>query len=205
MATSGMILTIGHSNHEFSTLMRLLQQNDVTAVADVRSVPVSRFTPQFNRVPLEHGLHEAGMKYVFLGKELGARTEDTTCYVDGQVQYSRLAQTPKFISGIDRLTKGARTERIAIMCAEGEPLDCHRTVLVAQVLAEHGVMISHIHGDGRIESHTAAMERLMAKFGLAEDELFRTPAERLKEALSRQENRIAYVKDEFRAEKVTEA
>ncbi|MEU9502158.1 DUF488 domain-containing protein [Streptomyces sp. NPDC048196] len=200
-----MILTIGHSTHEFPTLVGLLRQNEVTAVADVRSIPVSRFTPQFNRVPLEHGLCEAGMKYVFLGKELGARTKDTTCYVDGQVQYGRLAQTPGFISGIERLTKGARTERIAIMCAEGEPLDCHRTVLVAQVLTEHGVAISHIHGNGRMESHTAAMERLMAKFGLAEDELFRTPAERLKEALSRQESRIAYVKDEFRADKATEA
>ncbi|MFC7828483.1 DUF488 family protein [Streptomyces sp. NPDC057375] len=200
-----MMLTIGHSNHEFQTLVWLLQQSEVTAVADVRSVPVSRFTPHFNRVPLEHGLRDAGIKYVFLGKELGARTDDTTCYIDGQVQYGRLAQTPAFISGIDRLKKGARTERIAIMCAEGEPLDCHRTVLVAQVLTEHGVTISHIHGNGRIESHAAVMERLMAKFGLAEDELFRTPAERLKEALSRQESRIAYIKDEFRADKATEA
>ncbi|MFF5720157.1 DUF488 family protein [Streptomyces buecherae] len=198
------MLTIGHSNHAFTTLIELLRKNQVTAVADVRSAPASRFTPQFNRAPLERGLHEAGIKYVFLGKELGARTADTTCYVDGQVQYGRLARTPAFISGIERLTKGALTERIAIMCAEGEPLDCHRTVLVSQVLTEHGVVVSHIHGSGEVESHTAVMERLMVKFGLAEDELFRSPAERLREALMRQEHRIAYVNDDFRVNKTAE-
>lgn len=199
--TSSTMLTIGHSNHEFPTLVELLRQNGVTAVADVRSAPASRFTPQFNRAPLERGLHEAGIKYVFLGKELGARTTDTTCYVDGQVQYGRLAQTPAFISGIERVTKGVQTQRIAMLCAEGEPLDCHRTVLVSQVLTEHGVSVGHIHGDGHVESHAAAMERLMARFGLAEDELFRSPTERLKEALMRQEHRIAYVSDELRAGK----
>ncbi|WEV27001.1 DUF488 domain-containing protein [Streptomyces sp. 71268] len=199
--TSSTMLTIGHSNHEFPTLIELLRQNEVTAVADVRSAPASRFAPQFNRVPLERGLHEAGIKYVFLGKELGARTTDTTCYVDGQVQYGRLAQTPTFISGIERVTKGVQTQRIAMLCAEGEPLDCHRTVLVSQVLTENGLSIGHIHGDGHVESHAAAMERLMARFGLAEDELFRSPAERLKEALMRQEHRIAYVSDDLRADK----
>ncbi len=198
--TSSTMLTIGHSHHEFPTLIELLRQNGVTAVADVRSAPASRFAPQFNRAPLERGLHEAGIKYVFLGKELGARTKDTTCYVDGQVQYGRLAQTPAFISGIERVTKGVHTQRIAMLCAEGEPLDCHRTVLVSQVLTEHGVSVDDIHGDDHVESHAAAMERLMAKFGLAEDELFRSPTERLKEALTRQEHRIAYVSDELRAD-----
>lgn len=195
--TPGTVLTIGHSTHELPSLVRLLQQRAVTVVADVRSVPVSRFTPQFNQGSVKRGLHEAGIKYVFLGKELGARTEDATCYVDGRVQYGRLARTPEFFSGIERLVQGAQTELIAVMCAEGEPLDCHRTVLVARVLTEHGVTIEHIHSDGRIESHTSAMERLMVKFGLAEADLFRTPAERLDEALSRQENRIAYVNENF--------
>lgn len=198
--TPGTVLTIGHSTHDLPSLVKLLRQHDVTAVADVRSVPVSRFTPQFNRGSVERGLLQAGIKYVFLGKELGARTEDTTCYVDGRVQYGRLAQTPEFISGIQRLMKGAQTERIAVMCTEGEPLECHRTVLIARVLTEHGVTIEHIHGDGRIESHTSAMERLMVGFGLAEADLFRTPAERLEEALSRQEHRIAYVNEELRAD-----
>ncbi|MEV0049031.1 DUF488 domain-containing protein [Saccharopolyspora shandongensis] len=202
--TPSTVLTIGHSTHDLPTLVRLLRQHEVTAVADVRSLPVSRFTPQFNRGSVERGLREAGIKYVFLGKELGARTEDSTCYVDGRVQYGRLAQTSEFVSGIERLVRGAQTERIAVMCTEGEPLDCHRTVLVARVLTDRGVTVGHIHSDGRVESHTSAMERLMVRFGLAEDDLFRTPAERLEEALSRQEHRIAYVNEELRADGTAE-
>ncbi|MEU5685486.1 DUF488 domain-containing protein [Streptomyces venezuelae] len=202
--SSDMLMTIGHSNHELPTLIDLLRRNGVTAVADVRSVPASQFAPHFNRKSIEPALREAGMKYVFLGEELGARTDDATCYVDGRVQYGRLARTRKFRSGIERLTKGAATERIAVMCTEGEPLNCHRTVLVSRVLAEGGASVHHIHGDGRVESHDAAMERLMTKFGLAEPELFRTPAERLDEALSRQEERIAYVRQDSPANRTAD-
>lgn len=198
--TPNTALTIGHSTHSASSFLDLLRQHGVTAIADVRSVPISRFTPQFNRGTVERSLYRAGIKYVFLGQELGARTRDAACYVDGRVQYSRLAQTPEFANGIERLLKGAQTERIAIMCAENEPLDCHRTVLIARVLAERGVTISHIHGDGHIESHLMAMRRLMARFGLDEADLFHTPTERLEEALSRQEQRIAYNNEEFRVD-----
>lgn len=194
------MFTIGHSSHDLPIFLELLQQCAITAVADVRSVPVSRFAPQFNREPVEHSLHAVGIKYVFLGKELGARTEDLSCYVDGQVQYDRLARTGEFNRGIERLSKGAQTERIAIMCTERDPLECHRAVLVAQVLAERGVVIHHIHGDGRTESHPSALLRLMAKFGLDQEDLFRTPAERLGEALRMQERRIAYVNDDLRVD-----
>ncbi|MFE9747317.1 DUF488 family protein [Saccharothrix saharensis] len=194
----GEVLTIGHSVHDFPNFVRLLRRHGVTAVADVRSVPLSRFNPQFNRGSVERGLHDSDIRYAFLGKELGARTEDLSCYVDGRVQYERLAKTPEFISGIDRVLRGARTERIAVMCAEREPLDCHRTILVARVLVEHGLVVGHVHADGRSEDHDEAMDRLMAGFGLLEDDLFRTRAERLDEALSRQESRIAYVDDELR-------
>jgi uncharacterized protein (DUF488 family) len=193
------IYTIGHSTHSFTILQSLLRKYEITAVADVRSMPVSRFAPQFNRDALKRALHESDIKYVFLGEELGARSKDQACYVGGRVQYALLAQTPEFERGIQRLLNGAKTERIAIMCTEQEPLDCHRTILVAPVIAEHGVSIDHIHGDGHLESHATAMRRLMARFDLAEDDLFNEPAKRLKMALSRQEQRIAYVNDEFRS------
>ncbi|MFI5521970.1 DUF488 family protein [Streptomyces platensis] len=192
------MFTVGHSTHSVSHFLSLLHKHDITAVADVRSTPASRFTPQFNRDAVKRSLHEVDIKYAFLGSQLGARTKDAACYVDGQVQYSRLAQTPDFVSGINRLLKGAQNERIAIMCTEQEPLDCHRCILVARTLEKHGITIDHIHGDGHIESHTMAMQRLMSSFGLDQPELFRTPTERLQEALSRQEQRIAYVNEELR-------
>lgn len=202
--TSNAIMTIGHSTHQLPELLTLLRKSSVTAVADVRSIPASRFTPQYNQRSLELGLSEAGIKYVFLGGELGARTEDASCYVDGRVQYERLARRREFLHGIQRLEKGAETERIAVMCSEGEPLNCHRTVLIARILSERGIAISHIHADGRVETHASAMRRLMAKFGLAQDELFRTPDERLKDALSRQEEEIAYVKDASHADRMAD-
>jgi uncharacterized protein (DUF488 family) len=197
--TANAILTIGHSTHDLSTFLRLLRQHGVTAVADVRSVPMSRFTPQYNRHTLRRSLTDARIKYVFLGHELGARSSDPTCYVDGRVQYERLARTADFAVGIERLLTGARTERVAIMCAEQEPLDCHRTVLVARVLAGRGVPVDHIHSNGAAESHASAMDRLLTKFGLDQSDLLFTPKDRLDEALSRQERRIAYVDEELSA------
>jgi uncharacterized protein (DUF488 family) len=189
----GHIFTIGHSTHELGKFLSLLLQHKVTAVADVRSVPASRFTPQFNRNAIKHALREVDVKYVFLGRELGARTENPDCYVNGQVQYDRLAKTSEFAEGIDRILNGATKERIALMCAEQDPLDCHRTVLVSRVLAERGITVDHIHGDGSLESHDDAVHRLMAGFGLDQADLFHSPHELMEEALSRQERRIAYV------------
>lgn len=197
--TANAVLTIGHSTHDLATFLRLLRQHGVTAVADVRSVPVSRFTPQFNRDALNRSLKDARIKYVFLGNELGARSRDPRCYLDGRVQYERLARTADFADGIRRLLTGARTERVAIMCAEQEPLDCHRTVLIARVLAGRGVSVDHIHASGAVESHASAMDRLLAKFGLDQADLLFTPRERLDEALSRQEHRIAYLNEELNA------
>lgn len=187
------IYTIGHSTHDIDHLLALLDQHGVTAVADVRSVPASRFTPQFNRDALKRSLADVGIKYVFLGRELGARSDDPSCYIDGQVQYARLAQAPAFAEGIDRLLNGMATERIVLTCAEQEPLECHRTILVSRVLAGRGTFVNHIHGDGRLESHDAAMQRLMSGFGLDQDDLFHTREELMDEALARQEQRIAYV------------
>lgn len=191
-------LTVGHSTHDGETFVGLLRKHRVTAVADVRSTPFSRFTPHFNQRSLEHGLLRWGIKYVFLGKELGARSADVGCYVDGKVQYARLAATKEFTNGIERLLRGSSSERIAIMCSEGEPLDCHRTILVSRVLVEGGAMVDHIHSNGSIESHADAMMRLMGKFDLAQEDLFRTRDERLGEALKLQEERIAYVDERLK-------
>ncbi len=194
------VMTIGHSTHSAEAFLALLRQHQVEAVADVRSSPFSRFNPQFNREALEQFLKENGNRYVFLGKELGARSEDRSCYLDGRVQYARLARTPLFQSGLDRVLQGAARYRVALMCAEKEPLECHRTLLVAKTLAVRGQPVLHIHGDGHLETHEAAMERLLDMTGLPKEDLFRSRQELLAEALARQEQQVAYV-DEAQAPK----
>src|ERR1035437_1825005 len=97
------VLTIGHSTHSLAAFVGLLRQHSVTALADVRSTPFSRFNPQFNKETLEHSLKSHGIKYVFLGRELGARSDDPSCYENGRVQYARLARTELFRSGLERV------------------------------------------------------------------------------------------------------
>ena len=199
MSTTGnSIFTIGHSTHSAEAFLALLRQHGIEALADVRSSPFSRFNPQFNREPLEQFLKTNGIRYVFLGKELGARSEDRSCYLDGRVQYARLAQTVLFQSGLDRVLQGAAKYHVALMCAEKEPLECHRTLLVAKAVIARGQPVLHIHADGHLETHEAAMERLLEVTGLPREDLFRSKQELLSEALARQEQQVAYV-DEAQA------
>lgn len=155
------VLTVGHSTHALETFVALLQRYGVTAVADVRSSPYSRFNPQFNREPLAEALGSEAIRYVFLGDALGGRSDDPACYEDGRIRYDRVAVTESFKSGLDRVVDGAARYRIALMCAEKEPLDCHRTLLVARALDEQGVDVAHIHANGALEPHGKAMDRLI--------------------------------------------
>ena len=190
-----MIHTIGHSNHPIDRFLGLLQPHGITAVADVRSTPYSRFNPQFRREKLQAALAGAGIQYVFLGEELGARSRDPTCYdPDGRVSYARLAKTDLFRRGIERLKTGMAEHRISLMCAEREPLECHRTILVARELTRDGVAVPHILGDGSLETHEHAMQRLAASLNLTDTDLFSNPADLLERAYDLQAARIAYVK-----------
>ena len=157
----------------------------------MRSAPCSRRHPQFNRDALKEALRANGIAYVFLGKELGARSKDPACYADGRVQFRKLARTPLFRSGIKRLLEGSRQMRIALMCAEKEPLACHRTLLVARELVRRGSEINHILADGTLETHGAAIDRLCRQLGIAED-LLRSPEEMEHDAYAAQEEKIAY-------------
>lgn len=189
------ILTIGHSTHPVETFINMLRRHRVTAVADVRSVPYSQFQSHFNREPLKKALKQEGIDYVFLGEELGARSKDPNCYVNGKVQYRLLAKTALFRRGLERLHSGRQQWRIALMCSEREPLECHRTLLVARELDAEGVDVAHIHADGHLESHLDAQARLVKMLKLSEQDLFRSPAQILDDAYARQEDRVAYVDD----------
>jgi uncharacterized protein (DUF488 family) len=168
-----MIYTVGHSNHPIERFLGLLRRHGIELLADVRSTPYSRFNPQFKKDALAASLEESGIEYLFLGEELGARSKDRACYDDtGRVSYRKLAETALFRRGIERLLAAAKTHTVAIMCAEKDPLDCHRTILVARALEARGESIAHILASGDIETHEQTMARLRAKLGLTADDLF---------------------------------
>lgn len=187
-----MIYTIGHSNHPIERFVALLEQHAITALADVRSRPYSRFNPQFNRKALAEALGARGIEYVFLGEELGARTEDRSCYENGRVSYAKLAATDLFQRGIERLQAGMATHRVAITCAEKEPLDCHRTILVARELQRRGAPVMHILATGELESQESAVARLREKLKLSAEDLFRGK-DANDEAYEIQGRRMAYL------------
>ncbi len=191
------IFTIGHSTHTVSRFIELLVTHQIDVLVDVRSAPYSRFTSQFNHEILEHDLRKAGLRYLFLGRELGARSEDRSCYANGRVQYARLAQTPLFQSGIDRVIEGSKRYRIALMCAEKEPLECHRALLVAPALSARNLSIFHIHADGRLESHEEAMDRLLDLTNVPDQDFFQSSTELLAAALAKQEEAVAYVDEKL--------
>lgn len=156
------VYTIGHSNHAIETFLELLHRHSIEAIADVRSHPYSRFNPQFSQKRFRDSLEHAGVAYLFLGRELGARSDDPALIVDGKVDYGKLAKTPRFEDGLARVEAAASQARVALMCAERDPLDCHRAILVCPELAARGVDACHVREDGRIESRVELETRLLA-------------------------------------------
>jgi uncharacterized protein (DUF488 family) len=175
--------------------VHLLRQAGITAVADVRSVPFSRRTPHFNRGELQRVLESVGIAYVFLGGQLGARPEERSCYRDGVADYSLIARSSAFADGLRRVEEGAGRYRIALMCAERDPLDCHRTLLVARHLQDRGSTICHILADGRLEPNEITEKRLLDIADMRTADLF-SPSGSVEKAIAnayeRRGHKIAY-------------
>jgi uncharacterized protein (DUF488 family) len=147
------LLTIGHSNHSPQHFGWLLDGAEVDVIADVRSWPHSRYAGWADRDRLAAWLRGHGRSYVFLGSELGGRPDGDEYYdAAGHVLYGRVARSASFRLGIERLQSGISEHRVAIMCTEEDPTNCHRRLLVTKVLMESGIAVSHVRGDGRIVS-----------------------------------------------------
>jgi uncharacterized protein (DUF488 family) len=161
--------SIGHSNIPAERFVALLGASGVNAIADVRSTPASRFCPWFSAKNLAPLLAREGIDYLPYGDTLGGRPREANLYRDGVADYEAMARQPDFVAGIDRLladaaqsrAKSRATGRICLMCAEREPLDCHRCLLVARALAARGFTIGHILHDGAIEPHGTTEQRLL--------------------------------------------
>ena len=167
---SARLNTIGHSNHSFARFLELIQRAGVTLLADVRSRPVSRWVPHFNRQSLEATLPEHGIAYLFLGRELGGRPDDPSLLKHGRPDYNAMARTPEFEQALARMIDASSSEVVALMCAERDPLDCHRFLLIGRALAAQHVDVAHILAGGEIEPHADTERRAGARYP---EDLFR--------------------------------
>lgn len=149
----GAVFTVGHSNHTLLRFLGLLKEHRIGLLVDVRSHPRSRFLPHFGKARLEPALREAGIEYLFLGKELGGRPREREFHdAKGRVLYSRLERTPAFREGIRRVEEEAALRRTAVLCAEEDPFRCHRRLLVGRALVRDGLRLIHLRGDGRVQA-----------------------------------------------------
>jgi len=163
-----MVFTVGHSNHPLAVFLDLLTTSGITTVIDVRSRPRSGYAPHFNRETLEPALAERRIAYSFMGNSLGGMPSDPRFYdAEGYVLYFQVAATDDFQVGIVRVIELASKERVAVMCGEEDPIACHRRLLVGRVLAERGVELVHIRGDGRLQTEEELRDAEAKAKGLA--------------------------------------
>jgi uncharacterized protein (DUF488 family) len=191
------VLSIGHSTLDYEQFVARLKAAGITAVADVRTSPFSRNFPQYNRETLKEALAQDDIAYVFLGKELGGRPKGREYYTDGIADYEKMATADTFRAGLDRIEQGVRKYRIAIMCSELNPLDCHRCLLVGRALAGRGLTIGHILSDGQIVRQEGIERQLLVMAGKQEDDMFASPAERVNDAYRDRARKVAFAESQL--------
>jgi uncharacterized protein (DUF488 family) len=184
------VFTIGHSTHSYEGLLHLLRGAGVTAIADVRSSPYSRHQPQFNQDDLRQNLRLDGIQYAFLGNELGGRPKDKRMFCDGVADYERMARAPEFQKGIERICNGSSAFRVALMCSEHDPLDCHRCLLVGRALKDRDVQVSHILSDGTLKSQNEVELELVRALKQNRSDLF--PDDQIAAAYRDRASRVAF-------------
>jgi uncharacterized protein (DUF488 family) len=196
-ASAKTIFTLGHSNLEADEFLSLLSRAKVEIVADVRSLPQSSRFPQFSQAALENLLRSANIAYKFFGEELGGRPDDSAAYFDdGRVNYTARRRSFAFQSGLERLLQLSQEKTVALLCAEEDPLDCHRFLMISPELVAASSPPVHIRKDGRQETQEAAENRLLAAHGfagVAANTLFpEARAEALEKAYELQSTRAAF-------------
>jgi uncharacterized protein (DUF488 family) len=166
------LYTIGHGSREADNFLTLLQTYGIEYLIDVRSQPFSRFHPQFSQRTLKLFLEDNGIRYVFMGDELGGRPKDASCYdSEGRIDYEMVKTKEYFKKGIDRLkTAYEKDLNVTIMCSERNPAHCHRTKLIAEVLVADNITVKHIDETGKIKEHAAVIKEI--KKGPATGDLF---------------------------------
>ncbi len=185
------LFTIGHSTHTTEVFIELLKRHGVTAVCDVRSSPYSSYNPQFNRETLRDELKKQGIAYVFLGKELGPRSDDPSCYQHGKVRYDLIAATERFKKGLNRVREGVKYYCVTLLCSEKDPVVCHRMNLVCRHLRDD-FAIRHILEDGHVEENRDAEKKLIQLMKVTPELFDSSPDDAILRAYAKQSEKIAY-------------
>ena len=189
------IFTVGHSAHLREHFKALLVRFSINVVLDVRSSPYSRRYPQYNRNALKGWLLDIGIQYTFAGSALGGRPTSPSLYVNGKADYLQMAESTLFREGLRRVATAARSYRVVLMCAEADPLECHRFLLIGRALHEGGLDVQHILPSGGVERHAVTEDRLLRATGVLQRGFFDDGSDALARAYILQAARAAYSVD----------
>ncbi len=190
------LYTIGYSSYKIASFIEILKTNKIDIIVDVRSSPFSRFYSDYNKEQLHKMLKNNGLRYLFLGDKLGARIQAPECYnSDGKAVYEKISKHPIFIEGLKRLKKGIIKYQVALLCAEKDPLNCHRNILICKNMKSNDLDIFHILANGVIEKNIFTEIRLLKLHNLFEDDMFLTYEERLNQAYFQQGDKIAFIEN----------
>jgi len=187
------IYTIGSSIHTIDEFISLLNKHKINAVADVRSVPYSQHTPQYNKEVLIKTLKGKSIYYLDFSKEFGARRNEEDAYTNNRVDFKKVIKLPNFIHGIERISTGiSKGYKIALLCTEKNPLDCHRFSLVSKALIEKlDINVDHILFDGEILNHYELEKNMLCDLGFEKD-LFDDYKTLLENAYEKIISKVAY-------------
>lgn len=190
--SAGEIYTIGHSTRTLESFISLLKHWNITGLADVRSSPWSRFNPHFNRPELKRSLGLRQIDYRFFGRQLGGRPDFPQLYRDGVANYEAMAETAIFHEGLDLVTAGAEKHRLALMCSEHDPLECHRCLLVGRALSERGYSMRHILSHEEAQTQKDIEGRILKLTGNDQHDLLCRVENPVVEAYREWSKRVAY-------------
>ena len=187
------LYTIGYAAFDsIEAFIKALKINNIEVIADVRSIPKSSYRPEFSKDYLQKRLKDNSIKYVFLGDNCGARIDDPACYVNGQVNYDKIKETTTFKQGLERILNGLNKYAISLLCAEKDPIFCHRDILVCRNLKPYDVNIQHVISEKKIELNLMTESRLLKYLKLDTDDFFMSYEDRLNLAYDKQGNKIAF-------------
>ena len=192
-----MVFTVGHSTQPVDHLLEVLARHSIQAVVDVRSSPYSGRLPWFNREALIESLSQSGIKYIFMGRELGGRGDGPGVFgTDGRVRYDKIAATDSFNLAIQRVIDGSNRMRIVLLCSEKDPINCHRALMVSRSLDDVGVLVQHILVDGSLETHKEFEIRLLDRSSGRQLDLLTSEEDLLDQAYELQAARVAFKQSE---------
>jgi uncharacterized protein (DUF488 family) len=160
------VFTIGHSTHQLEYFIKLIKSQKINTLIDIRSMPASKYNPQYNKDSFEYFLQSKGIKYMHFGFEFGARHDDEDFLDDdGMVNFIKFRRSFQFQNGIERLDIGiSNGYNIVLMCSEGDPLECHRFSMISVYLEEIGIVVKHIMKDGSMQLHKDLEQGLLEKY-----------------------------------------